>query len=251
MSTKVLLGIILLSWGLASVQAAEVIVYTEDYPPYNYLAKDGEAGGYATEKVRQVLDATGLSYEIRVIPWVRAMKRIREEENSLIYTITRTEERETQFDWLVPLAKANFHLYARREDQRTFTIDNLKAGKYSAACVAADLTCLFLKNMGVPENRIVQIPDSRTGDFRLVVVGRVDLYMSEMLTNKYMRRKEGFSHFIVKPVIKADLDMGFYLASGPNVHKKTRDKVRKTYKRLKEEGAYQLIDTTMNITYWP
>lgn len=251
MSTKLLLSLVLLSRCLASLQAAEVIVYTEEYPPYNYLTKDSEVGGYATEKVRQVLNATGLRYEIRVIPWARAMKHALEDENALIYTITRTEEREMQFDWLVPLAKADFYLYARREDQRVFTLDKLKSGEYSTACITADLACVFLRNMGTPESRIVKISDNRTGDFRLVIAGRVDLYLSEILTNKYKRRKEGFSHFIVKPVIPVDFNGGFYLAGGFKAHKATRDRIRKTYEQLKKAGAYQLIDTTMDITHWP
>lgn len=241
---SLLIGLLCLS-GAIKAHAADLVVYTEHYPPFNYADEQGTIQGLATDKVRQVLDATGLSYEIRLVPWARAMKNVLERENALIYTITRIPEREAKFDWLVPLAGANFHLFARADDQRTITYDKLLSGAYTVVCVASDLTCGFLKTAGVPEKSIISVTKAESGttDFRLVIAGRADMYLSEMLVNGYFRKSEGYDPAVTKPVLKMDMKTGFYLASGMHMQQMARDHIRQTYEKLRAAGKYQLIET--------
>ncbi|WP_417450868.1 substrate-binding periplasmic protein [Kordiimonas sp.] len=220
--------------------SAEVTVYTEDYPPYNYVGDDGTIEGIATAKVRQVLDAAGLDYEIRMVPWSRAVLYAGRQDNALIYTITRTPLREEQYDWLVPVATSNFYLYARADDPRPVTPDALRSGMFSAACVTGDLTCDLLATTGIPEERIVYISDSNTGDFRLVVAGRADLYISELAANSRLRHAGGFDLDVTKPTLRLGGKTGFYLASGKHVSPELRSRIRRSYNRLQAQGRYHL-----------
>ncbi|WP_262689388.1 substrate-binding periplasmic protein [Kordiimonas aestuarii] len=229
---------------LAVAQAADLIVYTEDYPPYNYTDTDGRVAGLATEKVRQVLDASGLGYTIKLVPWSRAMLYATTQENAFIYTITRTPAREVQFDWLVPLADSNFYLYARADEYRLVTSEAVRAGVFTAACVSGDLTCDLLSWTGIPEKNVTQISDSETGDFRMVVAGRADLYISDTAVNHRLRQAEGFRPDVTRPTLRIGGKVGFYLASGLQVPEELRHKVRESYQHLHNNGLYELVEAS-------
>ncbi|WP_262689676.1 substrate-binding periplasmic protein [Kordiimonas aestuarii] len=106
----------------------DVTVYTEEFPPYNY-SEQGNAVGLATAKVRQVLGEARLNYKIRVVPWPRAMQRALSEDNAFIFTIARTPEREDTFDWIVPIAKSEFHLYVRKGEAGRATEHAIRVGE--------------------------------------------------------------------------------------------------------------------------
>jgi|GEM_PF-562835 len=244
--TFLLLGGLLVaqaSAGATEPSAGEqtLTVYTEDYPPFNYAEPDGSVGGLATERVRQVLDAAGLTYEIKVVPWARAMNYARTRPDALIYTITRTPRREYGFDWLVLLAESNFHIYARADETRAVTRENLEAGMFTATCVSGDLSCELLVWAGVPVGNIIPIAKMGTGDFRMVVAGRADLYISDFAANRRLRKAEGYATNLTKPVMRLDSRAGFYLASGLNVPANVRARIKASYEKLKAAGEYQLV----------
>jgi polar amino acid transport system substrate-binding protein len=222
-------------------RAEDIVVYTEHYPPYNHENDKGEVVGLATKRVRQVLDAAGISYEIRLVPWSRAELYATTRDNTLIYSITRTPGREADYDWLVPLADTNFYLYARADEYRTFTTEGLRAGEFSAACVSGDLSCDVLDGLGIPSGNVTVISDSSTGDFRLVMAGRADVYVSNRAVNPQLRQSEGFHPHATKPVYRVGGGIGFYLAAGKQMPPRQRATIRQAYERLLETGQYQRV----------
>lgn len=236
-------------WGTGASHALEsgLVVYTENYPPFNFENEDGTVGGLATERVRQVLDAAGFDYEIRVVPWARAVNNTQSQDNALIYTLTRTPKREPSYHWLVPLSESNFYLFVRREETREITPEGLSAGLYTASCVSGDLTCELLTWAGIPEENIIPITESGTGDFRMVVAGRADIYITDLAVNDRLRRAEGFDPRLTKPAMKLQGKSGFYLASGPNLPKETSAKIKAAHQALVDQGAYHLVNAAQGL----
>lgn len=218
-----------------------IVVYTENYPPYNFTADDGAVDGMATASVRQILDEVGIDYSIRLLPWARTMQFAQTQENALIYSLTWTPKREPQFDWLAPLAESNFYLHARADDMRLFTKKTIASGVYSGTCVANDLGCEFFHWAGMPPEKIIPIHKNLTGDFQMVIAGRADLYISDITVNSRLRKSHGFDPALTKPVMRLEGKTGFYLAAGNQVPKSTRDKVKAAYERLKGQGKYKII----------
>jgi len=226
----------------APVCGQDLVVYTEEYPPYNFTKEDGTVGGLATENVRQVLDASGLSYDIRLVPWSRAVFNANSEPNALIYTLTRTPVREGDYHWLVPLADSNFYLFVRADEIREVTFEALNAGKFTGACVVNDLSCSLLLIAGMPEKNIIRVPDNVTGDFRMVMAGRADIYISDIDVNRRFRLEHGIDISVTRPAMRFRGDAGFYLASGPRLPEIIRARIRAAYEKLSSDGAYQLVD---------
>lgn len=232
----------LLFWGLLPVHADPLIIYTENYPPYNLLDDDGEVVGLATEKVRQVMASSGLEYEIRLVPWSRAVHYTQNNSNALVYSITRTPARERKFDWLVPLAESSFYVFNREKDIRVIDLESIKSGAYTGACVSSDLGCELFRAIGMPNDKILRIADNETADFRMVVAERADLYISDINVNARLRLSEGFDPMLTKPVLRLEGKTGFYLAGGAKLDPAIRDGIVSTYKSLMRANAYQLAD---------
>ena len=79
-----------------------VRVVTEQFPPYSY-EQHGEIGGISVDIVREVLRVAGINASIEVLPWRRAYRQARQRENVLFFSVGRTTERETHFQWIGPI----------------------------------------------------------------------------------------------------------------------------------------------------
>ncbi|WP_167142946.1 transporter substrate-binding domain-containing protein [Pseudomonas sp. OTU750018] len=66
-----LLGALLLLIGYSSLAlAAKLQLYTEEYRPLSYF-DDGKLTGMAVEVVEQLIQRTGASASIQVVPWTQ------------------------------------------------------------------------------------------------------------------------------------------------------------------------------------
>lgn len=225
----------------SGARAEPLIVYTENYPPYSFAAPDGSVVGVATQKVRQILNESGLDYSIRLLPWARTMQFAQSEQNALIYSLTWTPKREPEFDWLALLAEANFYLHARADDMRAFTPETIKSGAYIGTCVANDLGCEFFLWAGMPPENIIPINRNAIGDFQMVIAARADLYISDITVNNQLRTSHGHDPELTKPVMRLEGKTGFYLASGQQVPMAVRDAVKAAHQRLKAQALYTVI----------
>lgn len=229
-------------WSTSSARAEPLIIYTENYPPYNLLNNNGDVVGLATEKVHQVMKAAGLDYEIKLVPWARAVHFTQNNSNALIYSITRTPARESNFDWLVPLAESSFYVFNRDKDVRSVNLASIRAGEFTGACVSNDLGCELFRVIGMPKANILRIADNYTADFRMVMAERADLYISDINVNERLRLSEGFDPALTKPVMRLDGQTGFYLAGGKNLNANARRAIINAYNALMQSKSYQLVD---------
>lgn len=228
------------------VAADQVRVYTESYPPYSYVTKEGQIDGLAVRLVRQVLDASSLDYRLIIVPWNRAYRAALEEDNSLIFTIARVPEREGKFDWLVQLGEVKFHLYGRRDDARLDTPAMfhraLREGELKLACLVNDISCALVDDMKLPPGAVFRIAEKARPDVLLVLAGRADLYVAEEIHNRYRLMRLGLGTDRLKPVHTLDTDGRLYLAAGFQVNEAIRQQVRAGAEKLRQAGAGLAFD---------
>jgi len=66
-------------------------------------------------------------YEIKSLPWKRAYRYLLEEPNVVLFTVTRTEERETLCNWVGPVASSQLVFFARKDS--SLVINRLEDAK--------------------------------------------------------------------------------------------------------------------------
>ncbi|CAM4238848.1 substrate-binding periplasmic protein [Pseudoalteromonas byunsanensis] len=165
-------------------------VVTEEWVPYNFTNEKGEIVGRASQKVREVLDAAGVQYEIRSYPWVRSMKLAQSKKNTMIYSIYRTSERESLFLWACPLlnpVKEFLFKLRTRDDIHVETLDDAK--KYITSLVRGSISHEYLVERGFENGVNLDLTADPSASPRKLLARRVDFIITTEYT-AYERMKE-------------------------------------------------------------
>ncbi|MBL4789705.1 MAG: hypothetical protein JKY60_11910 [Kordiimonadaceae bacterium] len=223
--------------GACAQESAVVTLYTEEFRPYNFTDENGKIRGTATAIVKRIMEETKLPYKIRSLHWTRTVREAGLDKRGLIFSLFRSEERESKFHWLAAVARPDFRLFARTDDMRTVTTALIKAGTFSAVCVIATASCHMLRKAGFPEEKLFKIAQgvgvSTTG---LLEYGRVDFYSADLKAHRFRKGEAGFTEGASKPVLRIGSDIVFYLAAGRHVDKTLIAKIRSATATLKAAG---------------
>lgn len=207
-----------------------VTIYTESFPPYNMRAENGTITGEATQLVRQIMDKSGLKYDIKLGPWTRALRNATTTDNSLIYSIARVPARDQLFDWLVPLLQEQYYLIGRKNDRRILTPTTIANGQFTAICMTEDISCWLLRSAGFPEKSIIRFASAGgvTSAAAMMFSGRADFYPDTLYRYKHVFEGSSFDTDMVHPkVFLGQLD--FYLAAGKHLNPIIREQVIEAY----------------------
>ncbi|NVJ70397.1 MAG: transporter substrate-binding domain-containing protein [Alphaproteobacteria bacterium] len=237
---KHLVGLFLLGLMLAAhpASAADVIVYTENYGDFNAVDDQGHVVGGAADLVRQVMDESGLEYEIKLVPWNRAYQLATKMDNAFIYAMLRTPQREDHFHWLTPVFETDLYLYGRADETRPIDIATLKTGRLTGACMIGDASCGILLGLGLPKKNLFEVADSHRGEMKVVASGRADVFVAQELHQLEDGRLILDPNF--RKLFKLDEAQRFYLAAGKQVTPRFVESVRQAYESLKKSGS--LVD---------
>ena len=89
-------------------------IMTEQWNPYNYQ-ENGEAKGLAVDVLVRMLERVGSSQgrgDIHFFPWERGYQSAQQMSDVLLFSMTRTPEREARFKWVGPIADNTIYLFA-------------------------------------------------------------------------------------------------------------------------------------------
>jgi len=104
-------------------------VVTESYPPFQFVNKQHQVDGYATEIVKQLFILTGDNADITLMPWARAYNTALQQKNVLIYSMVRNNIREQKFNWIGPVSKEKIFFWRLKTTQpvSNLTLAELKS----------------------------------------------------------------------------------------------------------------------------
>ena len=174
---------------LRAFAVEDIRIVTEELPPYN-MTQDGRLTGMSTEVVQAVLKEMGVSAPIQSMPWARAYDMALNAENVLIYSITRTPQREKLFKWVGNIAPVHWYLFAN--PGTAIRLDTLNdARKYQIATVKEDAGEQYLLSQGFLIGKNLQSSNKYQYNYDKLKLGRVDLWISIELTALYLMRQAG------------------------------------------------------------
>ena len=92
---------------------------TEENAPFNFT-EDGALKGIAVDLIVAAMKDAGSEVspaEIQVVPWARGYDAARNQPGTMLFSMARTQERESLFSWVGPIYKAQIGLVAPQEPQ--------------------------------------------------------------------------------------------------------------------------------------
>ncbi len=218
----------------ASAWAGGLVVTTEDAPPFNYSTDDGKTVvGSATEAVQEMFKRAGMEHSITLYPWTRAIKMARADKDTCVYSTTRTEEREKEFQWVGPVASSNWVFFAKADSTiKLETFDD--ARKFKVGGYRGDALALYLKALKF------NVDESYYDDQNVKKLegGRIDLWATGSQNGPYFANKKNVK---IKPLLEFK-QTELYLACNLSVPPDTIAKLNATLKAMTKYGTTDRIN---------
>jgi len=115
-SVVCMLGVSTLSVDADDKSPRTVTLFTEINHPYVYYKKNSrELTGIGYDIIQEIIKRTDLNVRIQVSPWLRLIKKQKEDPNSCIFVMNRTPQREDQYLWVGPLIMGGLALYKHQD----------------------------------------------------------------------------------------------------------------------------------------
>lgn len=211
-------------------------VVTGDLPPF---AVEGhpEAPGVLVELVEQVLVRSGQPVRAEFYPWARAMATASSQARVAILPLTRTPEREAQFQWLLKLYVQHFS-FINRSSQHAVT-DLAQARRLRLAVLRGSPNVAQLQRHGFDVRRAIQA-NSVEEMLRLLEKGLVDALFGGDLVCMDKVRSSGRN--------PADFQIGLllesrevWLAGGKGFSEADGQRLREAHQALLREGVVERL----------
>jgi polar amino acid transport system substrate-binding protein len=220
--------------------ADELRIVTEELPPYN-MTRDGKVTGLSTEVVEAVLDEVGMHGTIQSMPWARAYDIALNSDHVLIYSITRTPQREKLFKWVGVIAPTRWYLFSA--PGRNIQLKRLDdARKYQIATVNEDAGEQYLVGKGFAFGKNLQSSSRYELNYEKLRLGRVDLWIANELNAIYLARQAGDepAAALARALALPDLtgDSGLSMAFGLKTPDALVERFRKGLEAIKKNGVY-------------
>lgn len=199
--------------------AADYRIVTEIIEPFQVMS-DGQLTGTSVEFVIDVFKQASLPIpEIEVYPWPRAYKTALENEDTFIFAMVRTPERENKFNWVGLIAESTFALYGLKSDE-SIAINSLQdAQQFEIAMMQNDVAHDYFRQKGFTEGKNLRIMSERKIIEKLFFNQRLKVIISS--PNRIKQQAKLFGQdpeaYEAKYFL-SDLTVRFYLAANPHTN---------------------------------
>lgn len=179
---------------LAARAGPSLKLYAGDATPYSMVVA-GRAVGMTTDKLRLALERAGVAYTIELVPYRRGLRQAQTEPLACTYSLTRTPEREADFQWIGPIRTTDWTLYALAT--RQIVLRDLKdARPYKIGAAKDSARERYLIENGYQVISSVSGPAA----LRMLVLGRTDLWVNSASRGPVIIEAEKLSGQVV-PVL--------------------------------------------------
>ncbi|MBV8125401.1 MAG: transporter substrate-binding domain-containing protein [Burkholderiaceae bacterium] len=210
--------------------------YTEEWPPYNYLAH-GQVTGISTEVLKAVCVEAGVVCGFELVPWVRAYKSAQHTANTLVYTTARRADREHDFIWIGPVLPRSTWVFLRDDlaaaDRRNRDLSGLRFAVVRGEAAEADLLAA-----GVAEKNLA-VEASNDSALRMVLHGYADAVVDTELGMRWNLKQMHVAPERLVPLFKLSEEGAYYFALNKQSDPRLAEQLQAALERLRKAG---LID---------
>ncbi len=223
--------------------ADDLIFMTENFPPYCF-ADNGQLHGIGVDLMVLMLENLGSKKtvkDITLLPWARAYATVLNTENTVLFTMSRTDTREDLFKWVGPVGSATIAIIARKN--RNITIDSIDdITNYSIGVISQDIGEQLLLETGLNPDNIIIFSGTNKIDtlIRMMELGRFDIIAFAQRVFNWVILERSYSPDDFKSIYLLDEAESYFA-----FHKDTPDSLIQDFQEaldeLKRDGTYQEI----------
>lgn len=233
---------LLLTPGLALANgesAPRLTGFTENLPPLNY-EENGHTRGFSVELARLMASEAGLPLEIRVLPWQRAVQSAAAQPASLLFSLTRTPERESQFQWVGPISPRRILIYrlTRRPELQPANLQALAGLKTGVVRDSASARQLLAE--GLREEQLELGLDDAT-NLRKLLAGRMELIVLLDWAAAWHLHQHKLPMRTLTPVLPLDTARSYWFGLPPDTDPALVKRLQEALDKLRRDGRYEAL----------
>lgn len=217
-------------------------IVTEHFPPLQMTKDHKVIGGLTTEIVQLLLQRTDIKARFEVHSWARAYKIAQQQENAMIYSITRNAKRETDFKWVGPILALDNHLWRLRSRNDIKVIALEQAKQYITAVPKGDVSQQTLHSKGFVEPQHLEMVTRFDQAIEMLFLGRVDLIAgSRILLSSQLKSQGKDIHQLVQ-LVNMDPTIGkLHIAFNLKTPDAVVAQFQQALDEIKSDGSYHKI----------
>lgn len=177
-----LVGLLWASSGFASTSNpslqqlhGEMRYLTENYPPANFF-EDDKLVGVSVDMLHEIWQRLDLPKKtIHVVPWARGYREVEQDSNSMLFTMSRTKERDSHFKWVGPVFSSTHVLVAKIKTPIEISKQS-DMFNYNVSTVRGDISEKSLKEIDFPNHKMAKVANVKQA-FLMLKNDRVELVM--------------------------------------------------------------------------
>ena len=178
---------------VAPATAAEWILNTQDFAPFNYEV-NGVVAGPAADVIRRVCGDIKVTCTMRLLPWRRAQQEVQEGKAHGMFVIGWNAERAKWLHFSPPLLNTEYGFFVREDNplrfQQNADVKGYTVGVFGPSNTATALDAIKAE---IKDLTIDTAPDDEAG-FKKLAVGRVQAVFSNRDVGHDMLRKLGITN---------------------------------------------------------
>lgn len=224
-----------------SLYAAEIVLYTEDYPPYQMI-ENGKLSGIGVDVVNEIKKRVNDTVEIRLTKWDTAYKQALSSKNVGVFSTGRTQERENMFKWVGPIGKTKYvffmnknnNLYIGNPDEASKKVKEILVGNN-------DVSFQVLSSLGI-KNLKSSSDITAKENIHKIANNQADLWASDYYSGMYKINLYGYKDKIKpvmlnRPFLATTLNIAFNIGTDNDIIKRWS----KTLDEIISDGTFDKI----------
>lgn len=167
---------------LGEVGPENLTYLTENYPPANFKDEYGLLKGASVDLLYALWKKMGVKPQnITVYPWARGYSKVLTEDNHVLFSMSRTAERDTLFKWVGPIFTSRHIIIGEEmEGEKPLIFNNVsELSNYRIGVIRDDVGEETLREIGFPEVKM-HLVSQLDQSINLLLSGRVKfIFMSD------------------------------------------------------------------------
>lgn len=226
----------------ALASQVDLTIYTEEFPPYNYM-DDKVVRGINADILREACIRAGITCRFELLSWQRAYKRAQQDIKGGVASTARLPQREGQWHWLGPLVAGTSCLFKlknrediviqRVEDILPFTMDVQRSDVYDT----------LFSEWGFEPDRNFLYFDTKQEGFAALLRKEVDLFIASDITIYAHLDRHGLDITDIVPVFEIPMPPknGNYLAINKQADLALVDTLQRALDSMYQKEGYERV----------
>ena len=212
-------------------------LYTEEYPPLTFLGKYGEISGYGADVVKEIMKRNRIFEKIKISTWSNGYDLALDNPNFCLFTMDRTEIRESLFQWVGPIGTNTTWFYVRKGSG--ITINSIEDAKKitSVGTVSSWFSDQHLRNLGFANLVSGSDPEVMTAK---LMHGQVEAFVCTDVTFPDIVRAAGYLYSDVIPAF-ALMSSEYYISFSKSTSPAIVNQWQSTFQAMKSDGTINSI----------